>query len=210
MVSPKLSRRADVTAPARLQFHARRPTAPRDTPVPLWHPLPPSPRAPRMHATRFASAFVMLAALAGAGCRRKPAAAAPTPAPLDEEYCWWAVLRTTLPPDTVAARFERAFAAVGLTGGGWTRQGDTAWAHAGPTAGQPGAPYASRAVAYRRGDSTHFRYYVGIAAARLAPPDSAPTLIPLCGRIARAAAVPTSTPASPTGEESLPVWRRRP
>jgi hypothetical protein len=29
---------------------------------------------------------------------------------LAEEYCWWAVLRTPLPTDTVAARFERAFA----------------------------------------------------------------------------------------------------
>jgi hypothetical protein len=152
------------------------------------------------------TALIALAALTSTACRRTPAAApAPAAAPLDEEYCWWAVLRTTLPPDTVAARFERAFAAVGLAGGGWTRRGDTAWAHA----GLPGARYASRAVAYRRGDSTHFRYYVA-GAPGLAPRDSAPNVVALCGRIARAAAIPTSTPASPTGDESLSVWRRRP
>ena len=176
-----------------------------------------------MRHTPGSAALLALATLAasliGAGCRRRPAPM-PAPAPLlDEEYCWWAVLRTALPPDSVAARFERAFTEVGLTGAARASRADTAWAHAGPTLlrGEAAGLYESRAVAYRRGDSTHFRYFV--AAARPRPEDRAqpadpaergPSPVGFCGQIARTAAIPTSVPPSPTGEEALPVWTRRP
>lgn len=60
-----------------------------------------------------ASLLLAMVTLAGLGCRRAPAPA-PAPVPLEEEHCWWAVLRSSLPPDSVAAHFERAYGAVGL------------------------------------------------------------------------------------------------
>ncbi|MEJ7809568.1 MAG: hypothetical protein WKG32_04040 [Gemmatimonadaceae bacterium] len=161
-----------------------------------------------------AAVLLLLIALLGAGCRRR-AATTPAPARLSEDHCWWAVLRSTLPPDSVAARFERAFTTVGLTGATRTRSADTAWVHAGPTP-LGGRQHESRAVAYWHGDSTHFRYYVAIAPAsqgRAQPADTLerePGHIGFCGEIARAAAIQTSAPRSPTGEESLTVWTRIP
>lgn len=162
---------------------------------------------------RLGVAALAALALVTMGCRHRGAAVAAAPAPLPEEHCWWAVLRTTLPPDSVAARFQRGFAAIGLSNAAWAHQADTAWARAGAgSVGPGGAAYESRAVAYQRGDSTHFRYWVA-----LVPPAGAPAAdgpgggsIAACGRIARAAAVPTSVPREPTGDESLAVWRRRP
>jgi hypothetical protein len=46
-------------------------------------------------------------------CNPSPPKVAVVPVPLDEEHCWWAVYRTSLPLDTVANRFARAFAPVG-------------------------------------------------------------------------------------------------
>lgn len=165
-----------------------------------------------------AAIVMMVAAPPGAGCRRS-VVTTPVPAQLQEDHCWWAVLRSPLPTDTVAIRFLRAFTTVGLTDATWTRSVDTAWARAGPTQlgdRHGGATYSSRAVAYRRGDSTHFRHYVAIALSpdrRVAALDTISTgarQIGFCGEIARAAAIPTSVPRSPTGEETLTVWTRTP
>lgn len=174
-----------------------------------------------MRRSSFAAVLLILTAALAAGCRRR-VAAAPARVQLVEEHCWWAVMRSTLPPDSVAARFERAFTAVGLTGAARTRQADTAWAHAGPTllGGPSGATYAGRAVAYWHGDSTHFRYYLAAGPARAGraqpaadtvDPSSNPASgrrIALCGEIARAAAIGGSVPRDPTGDEGLDVWTR--
>lgn len=154
-----------------------------------------------------AAMSLLLVAVLGAGCRSHPVITKPAAARLNEGYCWWAVMRSPLPPDSVAAHFQRAFTAVGLTGSTWTGSADTAWAHAGPTAlGASGATYGSRVVAYWHGDSTHFRQYVSMAPQ---PGDSA-NPIGLCQEIGRAAAVPTSVPREPTGEETLKLWSRIP
>jgi hypothetical protein len=163
--------------------------------------------------------LAMLLGALGAACHRQPARTTPAPAWAIGHYCWWAVLRSPLPPDSVAAHFQRAYAAVGLTDAMWTQRADTAWAHAGPSAlgGQiGGAQYESRAVAYRRGDSTHFRYYVSIApppAASAQPSDTVDTSgasLAFCGDVARTVGFRWSAPRDPTGEESLPVWTRQP
>jgi hypothetical protein len=168
-------------------------------------------------ASSYAAILMMFAGPLGVGCRPS-VVTTPVPAQMQEDHCWWAVLRSALPPDTVAIRFQRAFTAVGLTDATWTRSADTAWARAGPTllSGRyAGATYASRAVAYRRGDSTLFRHYVAIALPtdrQMPRPDTVnmgARQISFCGEIARAAAIPTSVPRSPTGEETLTVWTRR-
>jgi hypothetical protein len=169
-------------------------------------------------ASSYTAILMMVAAPLGAGCRRSVVTTL-APAQMQEDHCWWAVLRSALPPDTVAIRFQRAFTTVGLTDASWTHGGDTAWARAGPTplsGRHAGAMYSSRAVAFRRGDSTHFRYYVAIAlppGGQMARPDTVNVgarQIDFCGEIARAAAIPTSAPRSPTGEETLTVWTRTP
>jgi hypothetical protein len=65
-------------------------------------------------------------ALFYAGCRRV-ASVTPAPMQLDEDHCWWAVLRSTELPDTLASRFQRAFTKVGLNDVRSTRSGDTVW-----------------------------------------------------------------------------------
>lgn len=147
--------------------------------------------------------ILAMVTLAGLGCRRAPT---PEPAPvqLDEHYCWWAVLRSGLPPDSVAAHFERAYTAPGLAGVRRSRLADTAWVHTTPVM-LDGTLRASRVVAYRRGDSTHFRHFVGEQeTAGAAGP------LALCVRIAQAVAIRWSAPREPTGEESLAVWSRVP
>lgn len=148
-----------------------------------------------------ASLLLAMITLAGLGCRRAPEPA-PAPVQLEEDYCWWAVLRSSLPPDSVAARFERAYAAVGLAGVRRVQLGDTAWVQTTPVV-LDGVLRASRAVAYRRGDSTHFRYFVGSRES-----EGAAGPLSLCVRIAQAAAIGWSAPREPTGEESLAVWSR--
>lgn len=155
----------------------------------------------------------------GSGCRHRPAHTAPAASALEEDYCWWTILRTTLPPDTVAARFATAFTAVGLAGAAWTHAGDTARAQAGPTPlDRPpaGVAWAARAVAYRQGDTTRFRYYTAAAlpvGGRARASDLTRlggSMIPLCGDIARATGLRWTAAPSPGAVESLSVWRATP
>jgi hypothetical protein len=171
------------------------------------------------HSVPSAALVTMLVTALATGCHHDPPRTAAAPAQSTEGHCWWAVYRTALPLDTVAVHFQRAYSDVGFSAATWTRTADTAWVHAGPTPldrGPTGATYESRVVAYRRGDSTHFRHYVAIAAplAGWAQPSDSENLesglIPLCGSIGRAAAVAGWAPGRPDGEETLSVWRRRP
>ncbi len=136
-------------------------------------------------------------------CNPSPPNVAVVPAALDEEHCWWAVYRTSLPLDTVAARFARAFTSVGFGPAAPSQVGDTAWINVGPSrlSGYEGRPIEARMVAYRAGDSTHFRTFVATGASQA---------IELCQQISRAAPVGGVTLREPDGEEKLSVWRRRP
>jgi len=178
-----------------------------------------------MSISRSAAASLALVGLfGGTSCRRQLAVEA-APLALREQHCWWAVFRTTLPPDSVAVHFVHAFAQLGLRGGRWTQRGDTTWAHAGPTTLTTwhGAIYAARVVAYRVGDSTHFRHFVSVAP----PPGGWPASydsvtadgrhiaispsgspIGFCGALGRAAEVHGTAPADPDGEEKLEIWTR--
>jgi hypothetical protein len=136
-------------------------------------------------------------------CNPPPPKVAVVPASVDEEYCWWAVYRTSLPLDTVADRFARAFASIGFAPSAPSQVGDTAWINVGPSrvSGYEGRPIEARMVAYRAGDSTHFRTFVATGASQA---------IELCQQISRAAPVGGVTLRGPDGEEKLSVWRRRP
>jgi hypothetical protein len=171
-------------------------------------------------ARLLANAVAAVAALA-VGCRR-PAPATPV-APVRivaDQHCWWSVFRTDLPPDTVAVHFVRAFVALGLSDAAWHQVADTTWAQAGPTVladAHGSGIYAARVVAYRHGDSTHFRHFVGVIAPALgwAPPpfdsaNSGSRTIPFCGALGKAAAVHGTAPGNPDGEEKLELWRRIP
>lgn len=162
------------------------------------------------------------ASACGAPARTAPAPAV-TPALDHEDHCWWAVLHSPLPADTVAARFAYAYKSVGLAGATWARSADTAWAQAGPTVlggAHAGWTYAARVVAYQRGDSTHFRTFVSVAAPLGDPSlsDSARALgenpgtgrhIGFCAELRHAAQAQGTAPREPDGEEKLDVWRRR-
>jgi len=169
------------------------------------------------------AALLVLVSLGG-GCRG-PARTAPVPLPSQWQYCWWTVIRSTLPPDSVASRFRRAFITVGLTGVHWTKSADTIWVRAGPVPLLPpfdmatdGATYWSRVVAFSHGDSTHFQLYTAITA----PPrgwghvaDSGHIAtghqFAACEAIARAAEVRwIRRLGDPGEEEKLPVWSRVP
>jgi hypothetical protein len=66
---------------------------------------------------RFLWCFIVCLPGFGTACRRTPPVLAPTsnaPAPLAQQYCWWSSLRTSLPPDSVAARFARTFTTLGF------------------------------------------------------------------------------------------------
>jgi hypothetical protein len=172
-----------------------------------------------------AAGLVALLAATGAGCHRAalPMPAASAPLALEEEYCWWTVFRTTLPPDSVAEHFVRAFAQLGLSGGTRAARGDTAWAHAEPTTRTewPGGTFAARVVAYRVGDSTHFRHFVSVAPPAGGWPASHDSVtadgrhvsispqgarIGLCGALGRATQVHGTAPVNPDGEEKLDIW----
>ena len=173
--------------------------------------------------------FVLPALVAATGIAaacRAPARTVPTPAVArtgaSGDYCWWTVYRSPLPVDTVVARFARAYEAVGLAGAGSARVADTAWAQGTPTVlggAHAGGTYAARVVAYRRGDSTHFRQYVSL----VAPPGGWPASdsahggdagfgrqVGFCTELSRAAKTQGTAPREPDGEEKLDVWRRRP
>ena len=156
---------------------------------------------------RIASPLMVLTAislgLSAHACKPSPPKIAVVPVSLNEEHCWWAVYRTSLPLDTVADRFARAFTAIGFAPSPPSQVGDTAWINAGPSrlSGYEGRPIEARMVAYRAGDSTHFRTFVRTGASQA---------IELCQQIARAAPVGGVTLREPDGEEKLSVWRRRP
>src|SRR5258705_2491535 len=109
-----------------------------------------------VHATLLA-----IAGSFGVGCPHRRAQTASTPSARPEyEHCWWAAYRTTMPPDSVAARYAGAYTTLGLSNSSWSHLADTAWAAAGPTAlAREGGTwiYAGRVVAIRRGDTTFFR-----------------------------------------------------
>jgi hypothetical protein len=140
-----------------------------------------------------------------------PAALTP-PLALQEEHCWWAVVRSPMRADSVGARFAAAFASVGLSAARTTQLGDTVLVESGPAPIPAWAAgvWASRVVAYPKGDSTHFRHFVAWNAA--GAPDSVVVgrSIGVCGAITRAAGVRGIAPREPTGEEGQPVWSRRP
>jgi hypothetical protein len=157
-----------------------------------------------------------------------PAAIAPAPIPLPGawQHCWWTAMRATLPVDSVASAFRRAFVTVGQSGVHWTRSADTIFVRAGPAPLLPldvsfdtasyGATYWARAVAFKQGDSTHFRVYVAIvtpAKGWAHPTDSLHTqrLLPTCQVIANAVHFRWIRRAGDPGdEEKLPVWSRVP
>jgi hypothetical protein len=171
-------------------------------------------------------AVLALVVVGVVACHRS-APASPAPVALTENHCWWAVFRTPLPPDSVAVHFVRAFQELGLRGGAWTQRGDTVWAHAEPTRLEDwhGGTFAARVVAFRAGDSTHFRHFIGTA-----PPiggwpaayDSVTTdgrhlainpaaaTIGFCGALGRAAQLHGTAPREPDGEEKLDIWTRTP
>ena len=136
-------------------------------------------------------------------CHPPPPRVAVVPVSLKEEHCWWAVYRTSLPLDTVANRFAAAFTSIGFAPSAPSQVGDTAWINVGPSrlSGYEGRPIEARMVAYRAGDSTHFRTFVATGESQA---------IELCQQISQAAPVGGVTLREPDGEEKLSVWRRRP
>jgi hypothetical protein len=160
---------------------------------------------------RFLAIHASLLALAialSAGCHhsRVQTSSAPLAWP-KEEHCWWAPLRTALPADSVAMLYARAYATLGLSGGGWSHEADTAWAESGPTVLSRQVEtgiYAARVVAYRRGDTTLVRPFVAVQ------PSVGSLTIPFCGDVMRTAKAATSQPRDEVRDDSLPVWRRRP
>jgi hypothetical protein len=114
-------------------------------------------------------------------------------------------------PDSVAARFARAYESLGLANASWSHQADTAWAEAGPsTVVREGASgiVRARVVAYRRGDTTLVRPFSSVQ------PEGSANLgalyIGFCGEVIRAAKAETTQPPSEEPDDSLPLWRRRP
>ena len=176
--------------------------------------------------TRRAGSMLALL-LFGIGCHRPPDAA-PVPVSQNYEHCWSTVFRTDLTPDTVAVHFQHAFSALGLTNATWSMRGDTTWSHGGPTRIERDtgpATYEARVVAYRIGDSTHFRHYVSVTP----PPEgwragsdsgsvnghryglsSSTRHIAFCGDLGPAAQVHGTAARGPDPEASLALWNRVP
>jgi hypothetical protein len=155
--------------------------------------------------------FVLVAS-PSVGCHRAAprVASAPSTAP-QWEHCWWAALRTALPPDSVASRFARAYDSLGLANAEWSHQADTAWAEAGPmTVTREGgsAIVRARVVAYRRGDTTLVRPFSAVQSA--GPANLGALGIGFCGEAIRAAKAQTTQPSNEEPDDSLPLWRRRP
>lgn len=173
-------------------------------------------------------ALCIVAPLAlAAACHRQAPVSESSPVAATETPCWWTVYRSELPLDTVGVHFVNAFSALGLTGATWVRQGDTAWASAGPTrlAARFGGTFSARAVAFQRGDSTLYRYFVTAAP----PPggwghgyDSvtvtgghisvvpAASALGLCASVASTVRNGGKAPKAPNGEETLAIWSSRP
>jgi hypothetical protein len=156
--------------------------------------------------SRIASPFAVLSVIslgvAVYSCNPSRPKVAVVPVSPNEEHCWWAVYRTSLPLDSVTARFARAFTSLGFGASAPSQLGDTAWINVGPSriSGYDGRSIAARMVAYRAGDSTHFRTFVATGESQA---------IDLCQQISRAAPVGGVSLREPDGEEKLSVWRRR-
>ena len=162
----------------------------------------------------------------GAGCHRQAPASAPGPAAVADTPCWWTVFRSPLPVDTVAGHLVNAFITLGLTNATSAQQGDTIRAQAGPRPldDRFGGTYSARMVAFRRGDTTLYRYFVTAVPPSGGWPPShdsvtatgahisvnpAGSVIGLCVAIGNTSGNHGTAPREPNGEESLPVWRRR-
>lgn len=163
----------------------------------------------RLRYSRRLAGFLSMLILA---CRQPPPVPA-QPAPVSDSYCWWTLLRTAFPPDSVAQRFAGAYQTLGLGNVSLTHRADTTWARGGPTIleGDPsGTSYASTAIAFRQGDSTSLRYFVEIISDS-SDTSATPDRIEFCGRIAKEARVPWSRPQRrPNSADSLPVFMRQP
>jgi hypothetical protein len=153
-------------------------------------------------ASPFAVLTVISLSFSAHACNHSPPQVALVPVSLKEEHCWWAVYRTSLPLDTVANRFAAAFTSIGFAPSAPSQVGDTAWINVGPSSlpGYEGRPIEARMVAYRAGDSTHFRTFVATGESKA---------IQLCQQISQSAPVGGVTLREPDGEEKLSVWRRR-
>jgi hypothetical protein len=166
-----------------------------------------------MSRSRLAPSLVGVLSILTLACSHPRHVPPPPPASEPDRYCWWTLLRTALPPDTVAKRFEAAYRTLGLQNVSVTHRADTAWAHAGPSLlvdDPTRASFASTAIAVRQGDSTSFRYFVEITSPPSATSD-APDRIEFCGRIAKAARIAWSTPQRrPNSADSLAVFIQRP
>ncbi len=174
-------------------------------------------------------AAVLLILMAGAaGCRR-PMNTAAVPLPAKWTHCWWTAIRSTLPPDSVAAHYRRAFVTVGLTSVKWARSADTIWVRGGPApilpdeahpfdSVQAGETFWGRIAVFSHADSSHFRLYVAI----MPPPRgwahaddpsgiASKQSFPACEAIARAADLRwIRRSGDPGDEEKLPLWSRIP
>ena len=167
-------------------------------------------------------ALLCLVLLAVLACRRSEGRLASTGAPpapaiavgprgerAIPDYCWWATLRTGHSPDSVAARFVRGFAHIGIPGATVRTGADTsiyddkerrweavarfALAHAGParlTAVGGDVPdtmqYEGWAVAWVRQDTTRVRYYLA-QRPRLMNRDGFNDMLPRCQALWRMA-----------------------
>lgn len=123
--------------------------------------------------------------LCATGCHRTriTPARVTAAAPLVRQHCWWTSLRTGLPPDSVGARFARAFTTMGFADVAPravvdtivvddSSHADESVAHAvvvharatglagDSTTGSPAARYEGLAVAWVRNDTTRVRYYL--------------------------------------------------
>jgi hypothetical protein len=158
-----------------------------------------------MHCRSIFISAIVISGSSGAACHR-PVQLQPVQASATvEDYCWWAVFSTAVPLDTVAVHFAHAFSNLGLSDVRSSRLGDTIRVQAGPSVMHRfnDAAISARVVAYRRGDSTHFREYT------TGPTRGFPR-ISFCAEIGRASAVNAFAPREPDGEEKLSVWTRRP
>jgi hypothetical protein len=131
---------------------------------------------------------------------------------VEYDHCWWAAYRTAMSPDSVAARYARAYTTVGLANSGWAHLADTAWAEAGPTplVREGGTRiYSGRVVAIRRGDTTFFRPFHAVR-----PDDgtgeTGARQIGFCAEVSRAALTGGTAPRDEEPDDTLPLWRRRP
>jgi len=116
-----------------------------------------------------------------------------------------------MPPDSVAARYARAYETLGLSNAGWSHLADTAWAEAGPstrTRGVTSGIVSLRVVAYRRGDTTLVRPFNSVQL--VGSGNLGALAIGLCGEVIRAAKAETTQPFNEEPDDSLPRWRRRP